>query len=71
MAVLHGGPGWDDATEEAIDNLAAKGIAAIGPDSSRRSLPERPEGGGPHSDRMRASEFIANVNCSRLHGQPP
>ena len=32
MAVLHGGPGWDDTTQTAVDRLAANGIAAIGPD---------------------------------------
>jgi carboxymethylenebutenolidase len=62
MAVLHGGPGWDDTTENAIDNLAAQGIAAIGPDLFHRGLPERPDDGGPRSGSMRVSEFVADVN---------
>ena len=62
MAVLHGGPGWDDTTENAIDNLAAQGIAAIGPDLFHRGLPERAEGGGPRSASMRVADFVNDVN---------
>jgi carboxymethylenebutenolidase len=62
MAVLHGGLGWDDTTENAIDNLAAQGIASIGPDLFHRGLPERPDGGGPRSGSMRVPEFVADVN---------
>ncbi len=62
MVVLHGGPGWDDTTENAIDNLAAQGIAAIGPDLFHRGLPERAEGGGPRSASMRVADFVNDVN---------
>jgi len=62
MAVLHGGPGWDATTEEAVDNLAAHGVAAIGPDLFHRGAPERPPGGGPRSGSMKALEFVADVN---------
>jgi carboxymethylenebutenolidase len=72
MAVMHGGPGWDATTEEAVDNLAAHGVAAIGPDLFHRGLPDRPEGGGPRSGGMKALEFVADVNAALAYvaGQP-
>jgi len=62
MAVLHGGLGWDDTTQDAVDNLAAQGVAAIGPDLFHRGLPERAEGGGPRSASMRVADFVNDVN---------
>jgi carboxymethylenebutenolidase len=62
MAVLHGGPGWDDTTQNAVDRLAEHGVAAIGPDLFHRGLPERAEGGGPRSASIRVADFVADVN---------
>ena len=62
MAVLHGGFGFDQTTEQTVDRLAAEGIAAIGPDLFHRGLPERPEGGGARSASMRVADFVADVN---------
>ncbi len=64
MAVLHGGFGFDQVTQRAIDRLAEEGIAAIGPDLFHRGVPERPEGGGPRSGSMRVADFLADVDAA-------
>ncbi len=61
MAVLHGGFGFDQVTEQTVGRLAAEGIAAIGPDLFHRGEPQRPEGGGPRSGSMRVADFVADV----------
>lgn len=60
MAVLHGGFGFDDVTQQAVDRLAARGVAAIGPDLFHRGEPARPDGNGPRSASMRVVDFVAD-----------
>jgi carboxymethylenebutenolidase len=66
MAVLHGGPGWDETAEKTVDRLACEGIAAIGPDLFHRGAPER-VGDGPRSASMRVVNYVADVQGALAH----